>query len=121
MRLRLPWRPLAVVCRDLKLLSQKFKKDVTHEGSDRGNFKIGHRNHISNSPNYALPLRDPRALKFSHQEIGIKQEDDKRHFDYRSPDVFLHGKYRLPGIIHRIITATNSPAAMCSRSGGTTT
>ena len=33
----------------------------------------------------------PERSKFAHQEIGIKQEDDKSHLDHRSPDTFLHG------------------------------
>jgi hypothetical protein len=30
--------------------------------------------------------------QISHQEIGIKQEDDKTYLDHRSPNIFPHGK-----------------------------
>jgi hypothetical protein len=39
------------------------------------------------------------AFKFSHQEVGIKQEYDKTDLDHSSPDVFLHGPKRLLGSI----------------------
>jgi hypothetical protein len=32
-------------------------------------------------------------LKFSHQEIGIEQEDDERYFDQGPPSIFLHRQY----------------------------
>jgi hypothetical protein len=40
-----------------------------------------------------LPLPHARALKFFHQKVGIKQEDDKTDLDQRSPDTFLHSNY----------------------------
>jgi hypothetical protein len=30
------------------------------------------------------------VFKFSHQKIGIKQEEDKTYFNHRSPDILLH-------------------------------
>jgi len=79
----------------LEFLSKKFNKDITDERGYRGDFKIGSGKNISDCPSYPPLLPHPRALKFSHQEIGIEQEDDKSHLDHRSPDIFLHGKYRL--------------------------
>ena len=39
------------------------------------------------------PLFHPhtRTLKFLHQKIRIKQEDDKAYLDERPPDVFFMG------------------------------
>jgi hypothetical protein len=53
---------------------------------------------VKTSPSaQAIPLfPHPRALKLSHQKIGIEQEDDKSYLDRRPPDVFLHGGSRLP-------------------------
>src|SRR6202011_4208615 len=81
----------------LESLSEKFKKDITDERGYRGNFKIGSGKNITDSPNYTPFLPHASALKFSHQKIRIEQEDDKTHLDHRSPDIFLHNKYRLHG------------------------
>jgi hypothetical protein len=86
----------------LEFLAKKFKRDITDERGYRGDYKIGSGKNISDCPSYAPLLPHPRALKFSHQEIGIKQEDDKSHLDHRSPDIFLHGKYRLLGRAARL-------------------
>ena len=44
------------------------------------------------APHYAPFRPQTRTLKFPHQEIGIKQEDDKAYLDHRPPDIFLHPK-----------------------------
>jgi hypothetical protein len=79
--------------RGLEFLSKEFKKDVTDECGYHGDFKIGNRKNISDCPNDTPLPPHSRALKFSHQKVGIKQEDNKSHLDHRSPDIFLHGKY----------------------------
>ena len=79
----------------LESLSEKLKKDITNERGYRGNFKIGGSKDISNCPSDTPFLSHARALKFSHQEIRIEQEDDKTYLDHRSPDIFLHSKYQL--------------------------
>jgi hypothetical protein len=45
---------------------------------------------ISDCPSHAILLTDARALKFPHQKIGIKQEDNKAGLDDRSAYIFLH-------------------------------
>ncbi len=45
----------------------------------------------------ATPLFCPMPERSNSQEVGIKEEDDKSYLDHRSPDIFLHSKYRLPG------------------------
>jgi hypothetical protein len=82
-----------LVC--LESLSKKFKKDVTDQSGRHGNSKIGSGKNISDGPSYAPLLAHTRALKFSHQEIGIKQEHDKPNLDHRSPGILLHGKNRV--------------------------
>src|ERR1700677_1537816 len=74
----------------LESLPKKFKKDIANECSCCRNFKIGNSENILDCPHYA-PLRpQTRTLKFPHQEIGIKQEDDKAHLDHRPPNILLH-------------------------------
>jgi hypothetical protein len=74
----------------LKLLSKKFKKAVADERGYGGNSKVGRGKNIFECRSYTPFLSQARALEFSHQEIGIKEEDDKAYLDYRSPDIFLH-------------------------------
>src|SRR5271169_5414329 len=77
----------------LKSLSKKFKEDVSDDRGYRRNFKIGSGKDISDCPSHTLLLTHARALKFSHQQIGIKQKDDKTNFNDSSPNTFLHSKY----------------------------
>jgi len=74
----------------LQSLPNKFNKHITDEGGDDGDEKIGSGKNISDSPGQASPLSSPRALEFTHQEIGIKKEDNETHLDHGSPHVFLH-------------------------------
>jgi hypothetical protein len=60
--------------------------------SYHGNSKIGSGKNISEGPSYAPLLPHARALKFSHQEIGVEKEDNKTYLNHCSPDIFLHGK-----------------------------
>src|SRR5579863_4029845 len=84
-----------------ELLAKKFKKDITDERRDHGDSKIRSGKYISDCPSQTPRLSHPRALKFSHQEIGIKQENNKGYLDHRSPDIVLHGKCRLPTVLWR--------------------
>ena len=81
-----------VLCAGLESLSERFKKHIADECGYRGNSKIGDGKNISDCPTYTSALSQARALKFSHQEIGIKQEDDETYLDDRSPDLFLHSE-----------------------------
>jgi len=52
---------------------------------------------------HRTPLFTPiPELKFSHQKIGIKQEDDKAYFDDRPPDILVHGTNHPLGHFHMI-------------------
>ena len=75
----------------LESLSKKFEKDITDERGYRGNFKIGSSKNIFDCPHYAPLHSHTGTLKFSHQQIGIEEEDDKAALDYSSQDIFLHG------------------------------
>jgi hypothetical protein len=74
----------------LKSGSQKLKKDVSDERGYDSDFKIGDGKNIFHRPNEAPLLTYTRALKLSHQEIGIKKKDYETYFDRRSPSIFLH-------------------------------
>jgi hypothetical protein len=74
----------------LESLAKEFKKAIPDEGGDGGNGEIGSGKNISDSPGYAALLPHAGALKFSHQKIGIKQENDKPYFDHRSPGILVH-------------------------------
>jgi hypothetical protein len=76
----------------LESLPKEFKKDIPDERCYRGNFEIGGGNYISDRPSYTPRLSHAGTLKFSHQKIGIEQEDDKSYFDHRSPDIVFHNK-----------------------------
>src|SRR5208282_1160096 len=76
----------------LESLSKKFKKDITDERGHHGNGKIRCGKDVSDRPAHAPLLPHPRALKLSHQEVGIKEEDDKSYFDHRSREILLHRK-----------------------------
>jgi hypothetical protein len=85
----------------LESLPKEFKKAITDERGDHGNLEVGRRENIYDCPRYTSLLTHARAFKFTHQEIGIKQEDDKTYFDNRSPDTFLHGN-TTPGLEPRL-------------------
>jgi hypothetical protein len=75
----------------LEPLPKKFKKDITGQCGNGGNFKIGDGKNVSDCPNYPPLPAHARALEFSHQEIGIKKEHDEADLDHRSEGIFLHG------------------------------
>ena len=77
----------------LTFFPKKFKGDVADDRGYRGDFKIGSGKNISDCPSYAPLFLHARALKFSHQKIGIKQENDKTYLDDRLPNTFLLVKY----------------------------
>jgi hypothetical protein len=77
-------------CVWLESLSQKFKEDITNERGYDGNSKVGGGKDVFDCRGYTSLLSYAGALEFSHQEIGIKEEDNETHLDHRSPDVFLH-------------------------------
>jgi hypothetical protein len=77
---------------DLEFLSQEFKKDITDERGYSGDSKVGSGKDIFDCRGYASLLSYAGTLKLSHQEIGIKEEDDETYLDHRSVDIFLHGE-----------------------------
>jgi hypothetical protein len=66
----------------LESLPQKLKKHIPDERRNHGNFKIGAGKNIFDGPRQTSLLPHARPLKFSHQQIGIKQEDDETHLDH---------------------------------------
>jgi hypothetical protein len=72
----------------LVLLSQEFKKHITDESRRNRNRKIGSGKNISNRPRYSSLVTHTRALKFSHQEIRVKKEDNKANLNQWFPDIF---------------------------------
>jgi hypothetical protein len=77
----------------LELLSQRFENDISDERGYQGNLKIGGCENIADGPGQTFLLAHAGALEFSHQQIGIKQEDDEAYLDDRSIKVFLHCEY----------------------------
>ena len=74
--------------RSLQFVSKKFNKHITNERGYYSDLKIGHRKNIFNGPKQALAPGYTGTLKFPHQKIGIKKEDDETGFDCRPPNVF---------------------------------
>src|SRR6266446_3521384 len=116
------WRNAAQVCRQksglgcLESFSKKFKQDVADERGDHGNCKIGSGKHISDCPSHAPLLPHAGALKFSHQKIGIKQEDDKTDLDQRPPNILLHSNIAsLPETCHRTKSVFHAKRALISQ------
>ena len=62
--------------RSLESLPKKCKKDIADERRHYGNCKINAGKNISDCPHNAPILPHPRAFKFPHQEVGIKQVGD---------------------------------------------
>jgi hypothetical protein len=73
-----------------ELLSEKFEEGKADDGGYCSNFKISSGKNIFERRGYASFLAEARALKFSHQKIGIKEKDDESYLDRRSQDIFLH-------------------------------
>ncbi len=76
----------------LELFAQKFEEDVADDGGDDGDFKIGGGTDIAQGPDQATLPPGAGAFEFSHEEIGIEEEEDEGNFDHRSQDIFLHGR-----------------------------
>jgi hypothetical protein len=70
---------------------KKLNKEITDDCGYHGNFKIRSGKDVTNRPGQAPLLSGARTFKFSHQKIGIKQKDDKAHFDQRPQSSPLHG------------------------------
>jgi hypothetical protein len=84
---------MAFMFRRLELGPQKFEKNVPDQGGDHGDCQIGEREDIPDRPCHAALGSPTGALKFSHQQVGIKEEDDEPDFDQSPPpDVFHRGK-----------------------------
>jgi hypothetical protein len=81
----------------LESLSKKFEKDITDERGYRGNFKIGSSKNIFDCPHYAPLHSHTGTLKFSHQQIGIEEEDDKARPRLLLSGYFSSWQYRLLG------------------------
>jgi hypothetical protein len=75
----------------LESFSKELEKNVTDQPGDCGDHKIRRREDICHRPSQPLLLTQSRALKFSHEKIGIKKEDDEADLDHRSPNVLFHG------------------------------
>ena len=58
------------------------------------NLKISNGKNISNRPGKPSLLPHARPFKLSHQEIGIKQEDDKSDLDHSAQHILLHRESR---------------------------
>jgi hypothetical protein len=95
----------------LESLAKAFEEDITDERGERGNPETGSGKNIFDRPCQTPPLPHTGALKFAHQQIGVKEKDDKAHFDHRSPDIFLHGKYRLLRLL-RLSRSENAIASL---------
>ena len=80
-----PGRKLVKIIKggDLKFLSKVFNNYITNQRGDEGNYKISSCKNILNGKKQALSLTVGTS-KFSHQQIGIKEKDDKTRLDYRS-------------------------------------
>ena len=74
----------------LESLAEELDQDKSGDGGDDGDFKVGDGQNIFDCRGHAPFLTDAGAFEFSHQEIGIKEEDDETHLDHRSPDMFFH-------------------------------
>jgi hypothetical protein len=61
--------------------SQEIEEDVSGQGGDQGNCEVVFGEDIGESPSQAAFLGDAGALEFSHEEIGIEQENNKGYFD----------------------------------------
>lgn len=75
----------------LKSSSQRFDENIADDRGDRGDFKVGGGEDVSERPGEAFLLANARVFKFSHEEIGIEQEDDESDFNRRSQGIFLYG------------------------------
>jgi hypothetical protein len=66
-----------------KLFSQELESDVSNQSADDGDQEIVGRNNVFDRENQALSLT-LGGSKLRHQQVGVKKENNKRDFDYRS-------------------------------------
>ena len=64
----------------LQLFAQELEDPIADEGADQGNEEVRGRDDVVQGKGEGLALAvDAREL--AHEQIGIKEEDDKRDFD----------------------------------------
>jgi hypothetical protein len=74
----------------LEFFPEKFDDQITDERGYCGNLKIRGGENILEGPTQAVFPSHARPFKFSHQQVGVKEKEDKPDLDGRSSDVFLH-------------------------------
>jgi hypothetical protein len=96
----------------LTVLPQLFKHDVANQRRNNGDRKICFGKNIIQGKHQTLPF-SAAGFKFSHQEIGIKEEDDKCHFYYSAPDR-LQATRTFWVLKHRAIVPKKASAAIAN-------
>jgi hypothetical protein len=96
----------------LAVLSQLFKHDVANQRRNNSDRKICFSKNISQGKHQTLSF-SAAGFKFSHQEIGIKEEDDKCHFYYSAPDR-LQATRTFWVLSHRAIVPKKASAAIAN-------
>jgi hypothetical protein len=72
------------------LLSQKFEKYKSAERGDDRNSEVRLSENVANRPEKSLGSPHAGALEFSHEQIGVKKENDKANLDQRSAKISFH-------------------------------
>jgi hypothetical protein len=78
-----------------EFLPEIFKQEVTDYGSDESDSKVTRGKNVGNCPGKAVFAAHPRALKFAHEEIGVKQKDNECGLNQRFPEILFHRDLRL--------------------------
>ena len=84
-----------ILLHPLEFFAQGFEQDIGDKSRYQTNYKIGHRKNIAKRPQQAILLTGAGTLEFSHQEICVKQEQNKSHFNQEFPDKFIHSRVHL--------------------------
>ena len=74
-------------------LPKKFNNHISDECSDHSNGKIDPGKNILDSPSQTTSPLHSRTREFTHQQVGIKEEDYKTNLGYGPSDSFLHCLY----------------------------
>jgi hypothetical protein len=74
----------------LEFAPKKFEKQVADERGDNGDRKIAGCQNVDDCPKQAHFPSFSRALKFTHQKVGVEQKNNEARLGHSSPYCFLH-------------------------------
>jgi hypothetical protein len=75
----------------LEPAAQKLEQKVSDDCGPGGDGEVAKGENIYQCGDQTATAAEAGALELAHQKIRVKKEDDESDFDYRSPEVFVHG------------------------------